>query len=457
MRRASTRESSPSGRSSASGPRSSSSGRSSSASTYASAAAGPIAAASPRAPSRSPIAFDRIVFPAPVSPVIAFSAGSSSRSASRMRTRFSMRSRRSTRPWYGGDPPVPSSVSDGAESVAVAAEERPLRERPEQAPLLAEPHRDAVAGGEVAEGVAVDEHARREVGRPVVDDEVAAATDDERAGMERVRRDERRHHRVEPPDEDGAAVREVVGGGAGRSRADQAVARLYSESLAADRVAELDHPPERGAGDDGVVDGDAALRVQLHVERRELDHLVVAGERPPHAGLELVVPDRRQEPDAPEVDAEDGDAGAEEGRERAQHRAVAAEDDREVRAGRPPGCVAVADELDAGVGRDRLQPLERPRHALGAAVREDGSALNRRRRRSTSRSRPGGGLLRRGRGGGRTHGCPSGRGDPSLRARPVAPATRERLRRPPAEPAAARPPRGRRLSAPRRAPPRTAA
>ena len=53
--------------------------------------------ASPLAPSRSPIACARIVFPAPVSPVIAFSPGPSSSSASRMSTRFSIRSRRSTR------------------------------------------------------------------------------------------------------------------------------------------------------------------------------------------------------------------------------------------------------------------------------------------------------------------------------------------------------------------------
>ena len=54
-------------------------------------AAGPTNESSPFVPSRSPTAWARIVFPAPVSPVIAFRPGASSRSASRMSTRFSMR------------------------------------------------------------------------------------------------------------------------------------------------------------------------------------------------------------------------------------------------------------------------------------------------------------------------------------------------------------------------------
>ena len=58
-------------------------------------AGGPTNASSPFVPSRRPTACARIVLPAPVSPVIAFSPGASSSSASRMSTRFSMRSRRS--------------------------------------------------------------------------------------------------------------------------------------------------------------------------------------------------------------------------------------------------------------------------------------------------------------------------------------------------------------------------
>ena len=52
--------------------------------------------ASARAPSSSPIACAKIVLPAPVSPVTAFRPGANASSASRMRTRFSIRRRRST-------------------------------------------------------------------------------------------------------------------------------------------------------------------------------------------------------------------------------------------------------------------------------------------------------------------------------------------------------------------------
>ena len=80
-------------------PSASSPTSSNSASTYASSPAAPISAASPFAPSSRPTAFVRIVFPAPVSPVIAFRPGASSSSASRMRTRFEMRRVRNTSPW----------------------------------------------------------------------------------------------------------------------------------------------------------------------------------------------------------------------------------------------------------------------------------------------------------------------------------------------------------------------
>ena len=88
---------------------------------------GPTKPASPFAPSRRPIAWARIVFPAPVSPVIAFSPGPGSRSASRISTRFSIRSLRS-------------------KGLPVAAEEGRLGQVREEARLLAEPSDDALAG-----------------------------------------------------------------------------------------------------------------------------------------------------------------------------------------------------------------------------------------------------------------------------------------------------------------------
>src|SRR5262245_23009023 len=190
-----TTSSSSSGRSSSSAATSSSSstpgGASSSASTYASAPSAPTSAASPRAPSSRPIACERIVLPAPVSPVMAFSPGASSSSASRMSTRFSMRSLRS-------------------KGLAVAMDEGRLRQDGEQRRAVAELNRDVRPRRQLRELVAVDEDGHLDIPRPVGNDDFAAAWDDERTGVQGVRGDEGDGHRVEPPDEDGAAVREVV-------------------------------------------------------------------------------------------------------------------------------------------------------------------------------------------------------------------------------------------------------
>src|SRR5439155_12667010 len=93
---------------------------------------------SPLAPSSSPTACARIVFPAPVSPVIAFRPGANASSASRIRTRFSIRSLRS-------------------KGLAVAAEEGVFGERRELAALLAEAYRHARAGRKRCDRVPVSE------------------------------------------------------------------------------------------------------------------------------------------------------------------------------------------------------------------------------------------------------------------------------------------------------------
>ena len=84
--------------------------------------------------------------------------------------------------------------------------------------------------------------------------------DDERARVQRVRRDEGEHHRVEPPDEHRAAVREVVGGRAGRGRADQ---RRRTAACRAPRRRSRSRARSSGRAcrrDDDVVDGDAGAR-----------------------------------------------------------------------------------------------------------------------------------------------------------------------------------------------------
>ena len=132
------------------------------------------------------------------------------------------------------------------------------------------------------------------------------------------------------------------------------------ELLAADRVAELDQPTERAAGDDHVVDGDLRRLADLDVDRRERDRPDLARERARDPRLEVVGGDRRQEADAAVVDAEHRDAGAEEARERLQHRPVAAEHDDEI------GAAVAVDHLDARCGGDRAHALRR---VLGAFAR----------------------------------------------------------------------------------------
>ena len=279
----------------------------------------------------------------------------SSSSASRMRTRFSMRSRRSTRsivrrrPTASTVPPfgharlghgrqAPARVGPSrrprrrrtaevtrvarlstarsttvrarrgvrrAEDVAVAAEERLLGQRRELAPRRAEAHARLRAGGSSPTGwPSTSTTASMSGERFVTTRSVSRPTTSGRAcsecGATNVTT-----IASSPHTSTGPAVREVVRGRAGRRRADQAVARLHAEPLAADRPLELDHAPGRAARDDGVVDrGAASRRSSVDLERRQLDHAVVAGEDAREARLELVACDRRQEPDAAEVDAE---------------------------------------------------------------------------------------------------------------------------------------------------------
>ncbi len=187
----------------------------------------------------------------------------------------------------------------------------------------------------------------------------------------------------EPPHEHRAAVREVVGRRPGRRRADEAVARLHAQILAADRPIELDHPAERAAGHDRVVDRGLGLAVELDLERRQLEDAIVAGERACEAGFELVGRDRRQEADPAEVHAEHRHLTAEKARQRAKHRPVAAEHDREVGCavlGRlepvARGVVRLEEQLDTRLVRHRPQALDRVRDVPRAAVRDHRRALN---------------------------------------------------------------------------------
>ena len=105
--------------------------------------------------------------------------------------------------------------------------------------------------------------------------------------------------------------------------------------------------------DHGVVERAVRLAAERQLDRRQLDHAVVAAEDTLEVPLERIGRDRRQEADPAEVDAEHRHAGAEEPRERAQHRPVAAEHDRDVRLG------VVVHELHAEARGERAHALER--------------------------------------------------------------------------------------------------
>jgi len=186
--------------------------------------------------------------------------------------------------------------------------------------------------------------------------------------------DEGEHHRIEPPDQDRAAVRQVVGGRALRRRADEPVAALRAELLVVDRIAELDDAADRPAGDHDVVDGDVRRAVRRHLERRQLDHAVAPGEHALQVAFQPVGCDRGQEADAAVIDADHRHAGAEEARERPQHRAVAAEHDRNVR------FPLALEELHSEPLRKPPQTLDRRFDELRLAVGDQRGTLNRRHR-----------------------------------------------------------------------------
>jgi hypothetical protein len=217
-----------------------------------------------------------------------------------------------------------------------------------------------------------------------------------------VRCDERQHHRLHAPHEHGPTVREVVRCRALRRRDDETVAPERAGLTAVDRVVELDDAADRRARDHGVVHNRERVAPDLQLERRELDDRVVAAKDTRDALLELVGRDRRQEPDATEVHADHRHACSEIALQRAQHRAVAAQDDRNV--GR---CIRL-DELDAAALGDDAHTRDCVLDEIWPAVHHDRGGLNRWHRRSPGRSRPEALRALAGRCEGRTHGCLSG-------------------------------------------------
>ncbi len=115
------------------------------------------------------------------------------------------------------------------------------------------------------------------------------------------------------------------------------------------------------------------LAVEPHLERRQLDRDVLAGEDALQVALEIRRPDRREEADAAEVDADHRHVAPEQPRERAQHRPVAAEHDREVGAARGSSTSVTPASLGDGP-----HPLDRALD-VDVAVRDHRRGLNPRR------------------------------------------------------------------------------
>ena len=241
-----------------------------------------------------------------------------------------------------GRPGGRAALGAGAEDAPVAGEERLLGQRREPAAALAEARRctarpaaseptgrPSTSTTASTSGVSV---ARRSSSKP--------GPDDERARVQRVRRDEGDHRRVETPDEHRAAVGEVVGGRAGRRRADQPVAGLGAELLAVERVGELDDPPGDAADDDGVVDAPSRrcrrARPRASAARRTAYSPAKTRAMPCSSSPPAI---EARKPTRPKLTPITGTPLPRKRRQRAQHRPVAAERDRDLGARarpRPP-------------------------------------------------------------------------------------------------------------------------
>src|SRR6185503_13466105 len=193
----------------------------------------------------------------------------------------------------------------------------------------------------------------------------AHGTRGKRVRIERHER-ERRHRRMQ----DRALRRERIGGGAGGRGDDDAVGAQRVDELAVDRELELDQAALRTLADHRLVERDGAQRrlavpLDFAVEHRALLDRVVAVEDRAEAGLGVVLADVGHEAEAPEVDADQRHVPAHQLARRGEHRAVAADHDREVGLG-----VAFGDDFAAALAQKFTQLLEE-RFDLGVAQLPD--------------------------------------------------------------------------------------
>ncbi len=236
---------------------------------------------------------------------------------------------------------------------------------------------------------AVEDHAHRQLPRAVGDLDARAARQHERTRGERVRRHERHAERLHAPVQHRPAGREAVAGRARGRADDHGVAGQLAEVDAVDVPAEPRDAPLHVARDHDVVDGQAAaLPRSLDLHGRELHGAQLARQRTAHGGLQLIGLRGREKADAPEVDAEDGDAAARHLLQRAQDGAVATEHDDQIGLG---DVAAGRQQLDArlvGEARDHGRGIaRRPAGLQGHAAHVE--AVSRRHRAAAVADRPG--------------------------------------------------------------------
>src|SRR6201747_2818840 len=229
-----------------------------------------------------------------------------------------------------------------SELLADALVEAGARQLGEAADAVGEADLERVAGRQVGEIGAVDRDFDRLAARGVADVEDVPRGDDQGTRGQRVRRDVADRVSLYPPGQDRPLVSQVVAGGANGRGGDEAVAADVADLLAGEPVAELGDAVVRASGQGDVVESDSRRPGERDLEARELDRLALAGESAANPRLGLVALDRREKAGGAEVDSEDRHAGMGEAAQRMQDRAVATEDDAEVRAG-----LVAGDDLDA--------------------------------------------------------------------------------------------------------------
>jgi len=179
--------------------------------------------------------------------------------------------------------------------------------------------------------------------------------DDDGTDSEQVGTDGSYQHRIDAGHNDRAIGGQIICGGTGGRRDDDAVGAEGGYGLAVDLYREVAHASDGSFGDDDVIErvpclNELAVTDDLrshHATDLDLGAVVAPGLE---GGVELGERDLGEEAEGAEVDAKDGGGGAGEGAGCSEEGAVATENDDQV--GLVPGEVYSSDGVDArDIGR----------------------------------------------------------------------------------------------------------